>query len=383
VGKNNNIIEINGQRYDATTGVLLSAAAGSAAATAHAPHIVHPTAKATAKPVTARPIPVRHHTPKPIAAQSAKSRPKHRVHDAIKQAAKPGPSHKPQAAKTLMRSAVQKPATGFKRHTKAHGHTDSLVKQPSVQLQPKASVRRVDSKRLQLARQTPKSQAVQRFGKSHGRAPEPPTELTKPVARPHTAPVHRRPAPEPRQHSKPQTTADLLERALQSATSHEETLWETPKRRRKPGKLASISMVAAGLVLLGGFVAYQNIANVKLRVASSRAGFTASLPDYQPAGYHLSHLNYEPGQVALNFHSNSDDRTYAITEKVSGWNSEALRDSFLAASGHSYQTVESGGRTLFLYGQNAATWVSGGIWYQVQSNGTLSDRQLVQLAGSM
>jgi hypothetical protein len=72
-----------------------------------------------------------------------------------------------------------------------------------------------------------------------------------------------------------------------------------------------------------------------------------------------------------------------LTEKTSAWNSATLRDNFVASNAKTYQTVETGGRTIYLYGQNQASWVNGGIWYQVQSNGALSNHQLVELATSL
>lgn len=374
MGKNNNIIEINGKRYDAISGALLSSTPAQATQHVHPSTVVQP----TVKPQPAQSIPILDTTP----SQPAKPPAKTRIHEAARPS-KLATTHKPQPAKTLMRSAVQKPGHSLKRRAKAYGHTDALVEKPSTQLQPKPSVHRLNDKRLQHARQISKSQAVSRFSSKLGPAPAPPTEL-KPVTPPIHRPIHN---PTPTQHHKPhkspRTTADLLEHALQSATSHEQSAPSAKKYRRKPSRLTSIAAIALSMALLAGFVAYQNLTSVQLHIASAKAGFAASLPNYQPAGYHLSHLNYSPGTVAINFHSNSDDRAYAITEKTSDWDSDALRDSFLASSGQQYQTVESAGRTLFIYGQNAATWVSGGVWYQVQSNGTLSNRQLVQLATSM
>lgn len=382
MGKSN-IIEINGKRYDARTGTLLAASAGlaqHAQSQQHVARVIQPTAQApkahtsAPKSLSAQPEP---------APRATTPKLKVRVHDAVK-ASKQLSHRKTQPSKTLMRAAVSKPKPTLKRHSKAHGHTDSLVEKPAARLQTKPSVRRIDEKRLRRAQTTPKTQAVKRFSKVTGPAPQPPTQIAPPAAKPHVNLPHgTRPA---HAHGKapkhPRTTADILEQALQSAVSHQQ-IFEGSKRRRRPGKLASIGMVAAALTILGGFVAYHNVNDVKLHLASSKAGFTANLPDYQPAGYHLNHLKSAPGEVAINFRSNSDDRSYAVIEKPSAWNSEALRDSFLASAGHSYQTVDAAGRTLFLYGDNAATWVSGGIWYQVQSNGTLSNRQLIELATSM
>jgi hypothetical protein len=284
-----------------------------------------------------------------------------------------------------MRNSVNKPSDSLKRHAKAQGHIDALVDKPAARLQPKASVASLDSHRLEHARKTPKSQAVSRFSKhpvGSTAAPQPLPQVPQPTHKPHGDTVQQHPAvarrPQPDQAS---VIGEMVERALRNATSHEQT-YSLPKRRRVPSPLASVGIIAAALVIMGGFVAYQNVTNIKVRLASSKAGFAASAPDYHPAGYHLSKLDAAPGVVALNF-QNSADKSYAITEKTSDWDSDALRDGFLATSGQTYQTVQTAGQTLFLYGQNAATWVNRGVWYQVQSSGSLSNQQLVQLATSL
>ncbi|HXR49659.1 MAG TPA: hypothetical protein VN778_01380, partial [Verrucomicrobiae bacterium] len=128
---------------------------------------------------------------------------------------------------------------------------------------------------------------------------------------------------------------------------------------------------------------YANLTSIQLQVASSKAGFTANLPSYQPIGYSFAHLNYSPGNVAMQFQSNSDSRAYAISEKLSAWDSQTLRSDFVAGIGQDYQTVQTAGHTLYVYGKNNATWVNSGIWYQIKSDGALSVHQLVELASSM
>lgn len=376
MGKSN-IIEINGRRYDVVTGRPLGGA------TDEPPLSTTPTFPPPDDPQPkTRRVPVQTVQVQPRAVAKPTTKAKTRVHDAIRAPKHPA-SHKQQHSKTLMRSAVKKPGQSLKRRAKTQGHLDTLAEKPAARLTAKPSVHRLNSRRLEHAKRTPKSQAVNRFSKVAGLTPQPPTQVPATVhqaKQPHvTAAAANKHAAKVKQPAGP---ADLLERALQAATSHEQT-FAPAKKRRRPSPLASLSMAAAALVLLIGFVVYQNINSVKINIASSKAGFSAGLPGYQPDGYHLSHINAAPGTVAINYRSNTDSRSYAITEKASHWDSNTLRDSFLASSGQDYQTVESAGRTLFLYGQNAATWVNDGIWYQVQGSGALSNQQLMQLARSL
>lgn len=144
----------------------------------------------------------------------------------------------------------------------------------------------------------------------------------------------------------------------------------------------SALVVTTGLLL--AFVAVQSTPKIKMKVASAKAGFAASLPGNSPAGFHLGEMQYGAGAVALSYKSNSDEtRKFNITQKTSSWDSTTLRDTVVAPADRDFRTVEDGGLTIYLYGQNNATWVDQGIWYQVQGNGSLSDRQLVDIAQSL
>ena len=361
--RKSNIIEINGKRYDARSGAPLDGV------------IETPPAHQKASVSIAEAIPVRHahHSPGQTTATS---------HKAVRHKAKSAHSHAPERSKTLMRHTVQKPQATLKRRIKAHHTSDSLAARPAAMIAPKHSAAKIDTQKLSHAGQIPKSQLVQRFSKSQPASVAVPVTVKKsapPKSAHHQSPKRAAP-PAPKHFG---STAELLDHALKQATSHEQAPPKQATRKIRLNRRASLTALSVAVVILAGFLAYSNLANVKLKVASSKAGFDASLPDQAPAGYHLSHLQYSPGVIAIQYHSNSDDRSFAITEKASEWNSGTLRDTYLAASGKDYQAVESGGRTLYLLGKDAATWVSGGIWYQVRSNGALSPRQLVDMASGM
>jgi hypothetical protein len=123
--------------------------------------------------------------------------------------------------------------------------------------------------------------------------------------------------------------------------------------------------------------------NWQLRMASAKAGFHASLPDYQPAGYALGKLHYGPGQVATNYHSTSNDSSYTIIQKPTTWDSQTLLEMVVMPADSHYQTVQSGDRTIYVYATNSAAWINNGIWYQLQADGTLGANQLIQIASSL
>jgi hypothetical protein len=141
---------------------------------------------------------------------------------------------------------------------------------------------------------------------------------------------------------------------------------------------------ALALLIVTGFVSYQQIPSLALRVAATRAGVHAQLPSYQPSGFSLKGpIAYTPGEVSLNYKSNSDSRNFKVIQRTSAWNSEALLNNFVTSKQQSYQTYQANGRTIYIYDGNNATWVDGGVWYQVEGKADLSSDQLLRIANSL
>jgi hypothetical protein len=359
VRKNNNVIKLNGKRYDARTGAALWRVTEGEESLA------------PVKPLASI---------KKVRVQHSSEPPKN--HHTTKHAAPHHLSRTPEPASTLMRQAVSKPTKDAKPRIKAYGHTDSLVEMPQYKLKPKQAAQHIDEQRLKHAHHVPKSRLVSRFSAAAS-TPRPvgATTITPSLTRLATPPLApRQPHPETVRAKRSRTTADLLDRAVQQATSHRQPAPKPSNDRLK--RNASISATVALAVVVLGIIFSQNLPNARLQMASAKAGFSVSLPTYRPAGYSLGQLNYTTGVISAQFKSNSDGRHYSLTQKQSSWDSATLRDSFVAATDPGYQTVSAGGRTIYLYSQGSATWVNGGIWYTVQSDGSLSQRQLVDLASS-
>lgn len=343
--KNNNTIEINGKLYDARTGKLIEPAGSHAA-----------------QPAAERP-----------AVHSVKT-----AHHAVRHPAKSSSAHAPSPPRTLMRHAVKKPGPGLKRQHKAQGQLDALTPQPSSEILLNAAVGRLDEKRLHHAKQIPRSRLISHFPSltaAPRRSAEPPISLPRRPAnhgngRQPTAPQPQRPAP----------TAELLNRAVERATSH----LQPPPPRSRHARLKNRASIGAAIglsVVVLGLIVVQNQNGARLQMASAKAGFDVSLPGYRPAGFDLGQLNYSSGAVAAQF-SGPNGSHYTITQKKSSWDSQALLNNFVAADYAGYQTVASGGRVIYLYGDHNVTWVSDGVWYVIQADGSVSDQQLIDLATS-
>lgn len=121
-----------------------------------------------------------------------------------------------------------------------------------------------------------------------------------------------------------------------------------------------------------------------MKLAASRSGVNGSLPSYQPAGFSLNGaVAYRPGQITINYKSNSDDRGFKVNQSASQWDSKTLLDDFVAINRNDYQTIQDKGKTVYIYDNNNATWVDSGIWYRIEGDSSLSSEQLLRIASSL
>ncbi len=281
--------------------------------------------------------------------------------------------HVPTAhSKTLMRSAVKKPKILHK----------SL---PTKTIQAAQQRNALDDKRLKRASHVPKSNLVSKFGLSGF------SDFNlKPIFKDlevKAAPTAFKSKNTIVQESS-KTVTDL---SLKKANAH---LNKPPKKARLhhraaqrlniSPKILNIGMASLAAILIAGFITYQNVPRIAVRVAAARAGVTASLPDYIPAGFSVSgHIQYKPGQIEIGYKSNSDNRLFHISQSSSAWDSQALLENFVTLNRRAYQTYEDKGKTIYIYDGSSATWVDRGVWFQIDGNSSLNSDQLLRLADSM
>lgn len=351
MGEQKNIIVINGKSYDASTGDLISSKAA-----------VQITVNDSVSPQT---------TPQPSQQHHKSNRSSHHL-----------AHHKPQKSITLKRTQPKK--------------TQHIASAKSLPLSTKGTVTVKSggshlhtTKRLERAKQINKSNSISRFNL---------TSSVPGVTKQHQ-PLEVQPAPStpafhtsvPKVHHASKSSGeDLFNAALSKADSHKQVHHKVSRRKHRIAKKLGISARAGNIVtailviaVLGSFIAYQNASNLSMRVAASKSGLsTAALPNYKPAGFSLNrHIGSEPGQVTLNYQSNSDDRSFTVTQASSSWSSQTLADSFLNDK-QAERVVQSDGKVVYLYNGSDATWVEGGVWYRVEGNSSLTPDQLLQLANS-
>lgn len=350
-----NVIEINGKRYDAITGNVLGK---------NRSRVIdgfrHPAKSSKAS------------TPAASASPAAKAAPKATPHTPPEHPhGHHVTAHHPQQSNTLMRRTVHKPTPQLKPAIKPQLPAERPVHLPAVT--PKHSVSQVDASRMDRAMRTSKHQHVRRFHPNHlTQTPalfEMPTVAELPVqAAPPILPAKRT--------SKPH---DVFERAIAQATSHERPA-HRPKHHTKKKRLTNGLAAVAALLVIGGFIGYLNLSTINIRVASMQAGFSAHMPGYRPVGYEVSkEIIHKPGEVTLSFRSG--DSSFSISQRPSDWNSQTLLENSVSLTG-SHQTLASKGRTIFVYQGHNATWVDGGILYSIKGNAELSNGDILAIADS-
>lgn len=360
-------IQINGKQYDAKTGRILNDFTSKPKTTTPAQPVARRTSVNAVQDVSRS----------STQAVTKKRRPTDRSH-------------------TLMRQAVRKPAAKSTIKTVASANATKpqalspIAKKPVAQNSKTHLTTQQDVARHMRANSIKKSHQISKFNNKMP-AQAPVSNMTQPKIT--SLPV--KPAPAKRQQpiqSAPTSQArisSMIEDGMRNAQSHKQ---ERPSNKKSSGRASklfkkksfSYGAAALSVLLLTGFFAYQNIPNISMRYASTRSGINASMPKYQPSGFALSNkIEFNPGQVTLNFASNSDERGFSITQRETSWNSDTLLNSYVAEQSDQIQKYEDKGRTIYLYGDNNATWVNGGVWYDINGDSKLNSDQLIRIASSL
>jgi hypothetical protein len=395
----NNIIELNGKQYDAITGALLGESRVKATPAARATQTRRGRAIdgfTRSKTANLAPTVVKPSMPEPAASPVRSYKPHAGKKPDIQRAPKVIKAHQPERPQTLMRHAVSKPKTIMKPAIKTTAPAEMMAKPVSAltkQLEKKLSVTQVDPVRLARSKHVAKSHHIRRFSQARRQQSDINTAVRSKTQQ-HAAPQFQHAAPVRRvSHSvalakakqglaAQQNSVDIFEAALAHAISHEQ-MPQSPAKHRRGLRKRTVNILAgaAAFLVIGGFVTYLSMPAIELKVASVRAGFHAEMPSYRPTGYALDGgIQSSQGKVAMNFRSG--DSSFKITQEASDWNSATLLDQKVNEGGAPAQTIQSKGRIIYL-DDNGATWVNGGVRYEISGNASLDADELVSLATSM
>lgn len=293
-------------------------------------------------------------------------------------------AHKAEKSKILMRNGLKKPRLAIAEKTKELT-TPRLIKS--------------NKRRAQRAKTIQKSNLVKKFN--------PYTEHAAFKHKTTFRDVSKLASPSDRPAQQKTTTTDIVpNRSIASAVTTTSTVsksedlfrqamasakhdvykptHKSTKKLHRSKKALKVSTGIAIILAIIGFVLLQNLPFIYIKMASSKAGFTAQAPNYQPSGFTLQKpIKADPGQVVIQYISKSDKRNFAIIQKASNWNTKSLLDNFILSNNKNYQTLEDSGKTIFVYDSNSATWVNGGIWYQLVGNTQLNNEQILRIANGI
>jgi len=271
-------------------------------------------------------------------------------------------AHKRQQSKTLMRKAVKKPSA----YQSSSNFNKSLPIVQKSAVSKKLSAQSINQSRLITAKETLKHDKVSKFSRAESiyQAPEP----------------KQSEQPSQKLKKQPKTTEDLLMHAIARAKSHENT-YESDNQKPLRILKSKTSLIGLGVLIIA-ILAVSLVPHAELKIASNKAGFNIAKPSYRPAGFSLQKIDSGAGTASLVYKSNSDDRKFTVTEKVSNWNVETL-SGVLAASTDSNQIVTPKGKNVFIDSSKNATWIDNGVQYEINTKGVLSNRQITQIVDSL
>lgn len=350
------MIILNGKRYDASTGKQLSESPQSQIDN---PTIGHPPKKnipsSSAQTIDG-------FTKRKVARTSVRS------------------ARKPEKSKTLMRGSVRRPKTNHSTKNVKTTSKKKTITNPSAHVDPVRELRATEAKRSGL---------ISKFGEVKNKVKFASVPVVEPP-KPDTPKLSNK-SPEHLAQSSQEAYPNRFDGVLEAANSHKQSKAKKDNKRAKLAhklrispKLMNITLVLMIGTVIGGYVAYNNVPNLAMQIAATRSGVDAEIPEYQPAGFAIKGpIQYKPGHISINFGSNSDQRSYVVSQSKSEWNSETLLENHVATNNRAYQTLQEKGKTIYLYDGDNASWVDNGIWYEIDGNSALSSDQIMRIANSL
>lgn len=182
-----------------------------------------------------------------------------------------------------------------------------------------------------------------------------------------------------------QPAINIFKNNLSLASEYAQEIHQEMSKWHLMKRISGWTVLAAVIigVVSGGLFINRNLNQIEFYLASSKSGFSATLPKISPSGYDLSSIGTGSGAIEANFKSNIDNRSYTISEKKSSPSSGMLATYVQNIAGLNFQAINTDGKTIYIYNGHDATWVSNNIWYIIQDNNSLSDHQIINIADSM
>lgn len=306
--------------------------------------------------------------------------------------------------KTVHKTAGQKSTTLSRRHVAApshakrrlasrpditrdtsvpmSAHVNKFASAPSSQPQPTKRDRPAEPHPTMVRAQARAAQQPHQTTRTATRrSPATSHHYSTRIVKPNQTPAKQNPAT-----LAPKPAAVLKHEAITEALQRASTPEKAPRRSKKPksrtGRWLQVASVGLAIMLIGGYFTYLGMPNISTRIAAIQSGVNAKYPGYRPTGYALSGpITFKSGEVRMKFAYADGGQSYTITQQKSSLNSAALKET-LTADGGDVQTTTAGGLTIYST-DRTASWINGGVLYQITLGGALSSEQVTKIATSL
>lgn len=200
-----------------------------------------------------------------------------------------------------------------------------------------------------------------------------------------------------RQASNKMTAKQLKDQAIQKALATAAAPDKTAKASKKRGKMDKVGGLHFGFgrimlalcctavaVFAITYFVNLNMPDISLKVAAMQTGINATYPSYVPRDYAISSITSEDRKITLGFKNDNTNTAFTLVEETSSWDSNALLNNYVkGACGDTYSAVKEQGLTIYICNSDAA-WVNGGVVYKLTAeNGTLTNKQIRNIAISL
>lgn len=149
-----------------------------------------------------------------------------------------------------------------------------------------------------------------------------------------------------------------------------------------PARPTAVVMTVIGLALLGVFLWQMNATDVQVKLASIRAGLTASVPGFVPGGWSKAQ-SLKASDGGVSYELVKDGKTLKVEQQKTNWDSQAVLEQFVLKHSTDYLALQSQGLTIYMYGDNQAAWVNQGTFYTLSGDHGIEQDDIIRMATSL
>lgn len=149
-----------------------------------------------------------------------------------------------------------------------------------------------------------------------------------------------------------------------------------------PARPTAVVMTVIGLALLGAFLWQVNATDIQVKLASLRAGLTASVPGFVPGGWSKAQ-SLKASEGGVSYELVKDGKSLKVEQQKSDWDSQAVLEQYVLRRSTDYLALQSQGLTIYMYGENQAAWVNQGTFYTLSGDHGIEQDDIIRMATSL